>query len=73
MPTDIENVCFGVTGNDLPTVKTALLPPRGHMAGYARSANDPNWTPSELTDGAAFDEPRVPGPSLSRIFCDKIA
>jgi hypothetical protein len=27
----------------------------------------------ELTDGAAFDERRVLGPWLSRIFCDKIA
>jgi hypothetical protein len=26
----------------------------------------------ELTDGGAFDERRVLGPRLSRIFCDKI-
>jgi hypothetical protein len=30
-----------------------------------RSADDPNWTSSELTDGAAFDERRVLGPWLS--------
>jgi hypothetical protein len=33
----------------------------------------PNWTLSELTHGAAFDERQVLGPWLSRIFCDKIA
>ena len=37
------------------------------------AARDPNWTSSELTDGAAFDERRALGPRLTRIFCDKIA
>src|SRR5260370_21263123 len=37
------------------------------------SSTLPNWTSSELTDGAAFDEWRVLGPWLSRLFCDKIA